>query len=117
MPIAVRHGSQHANAMGPKFKDEEGWSEVEFVKLRMEQKIELLKGHLPEFLARNKKVYSILSKGIHELQEYECLRVFEILKHAIFFILDEDKRRHPRRIIRYTLRDRFPQRRSGQRTV
>jgi hypothetical protein len=35
--------------------------------------------------------YAILSKGIHELQEKECLVAFEMLKHATFFILDEDK--------------------------
>jgi hypothetical protein len=73
------------------FKDKEGWTEAEFVKLRMEEKIEFLKGHLPEFLTRNKRVYAILSKGIHELREKECLGAFEMLKHATFFILDEDK--------------------------
>ena len=73
------------------FKDEEGWNEAEFVRLRMEDKIEFLERHLPDFLARNRKVYAILSKGIHELQENECLSAFEMLKHAIFFILDEDK--------------------------
>lgn len=73
------------------FKDEEGWNEAEFAKLRMGEKIDHLKAHLPDFLTRNKKVYAILSKGIHELREDECLKVFEILKQAIFFILVEDK--------------------------
>jgi hypothetical protein len=73
------------------FKDEEGWQEEEFVTLRMEERIEFLQGHLPNFLIRNKKIYAILSKGMHELQESECLNAFEMLKHAIFFILDEDK--------------------------
>jgi len=73
------------------FKEKEGWSTVDFAAMRMEQKIELLEHHLPDFLVRNKKVYAILSKGIHELEEPECLGAFEMLKHAIFFILDEDK--------------------------
>jgi len=63
----------------------------------MDDKIEFLKHHLPEFLVRNKKVYAILSKGIHELEETECLNTFEVLKHAIFFILDED--RHKRELL------------------
>jgi hypothetical protein len=73
------------------FKEKEGWSALDFVAMRMAEKIELLEHHLPDFLVRNKKVYAILSKGIHELQEPECLNAFEMLKHAIFFILDEDK--------------------------
>jgi hypothetical protein len=46
---------------------------------------------LPDFLVQNKKVYTILSKGIHELEEDECLKAFEMLKQAIFIILGEDK--------------------------
>jgi hypothetical protein len=57
----------------------------------MEEKITLLRDHLPDFLAKNGKIYGILSKGIHELEEKECLNAFEVIKHAIFFILDEDK--------------------------
>lgn len=75
------------------FKEHEGWSDSDFVDKRMDEKIDLLKGHLPDFLVRNRKVYAILSKGIHELEESECLGAFEMLKHAIFFILDEDKRK------------------------
>ena len=74
-------------------KDQEGWSAAEFAKLGMEEKIAFLKTHLPDFLTRNKKMYPILSKGIHELEEDECLNAFEMLKHSIFFILDEDKHR------------------------
>jgi hypothetical protein len=75
------------------FKADEGWTDADFVSKRMDEKIELLEHHLPDFLVRNKKVYAILSKGIHELQEDECLSAFEMLKHAIFFILDEDRRK------------------------
>ncbi|MDO8432760.1 MAG: hypothetical protein Q7S58_10185 [Candidatus Binatus sp.] len=73
------------------FKVQEGWSDADFVGKRMEEKIEFLKHHLPDFLVRNRKVYAILSKGMHELEETECLNAFEMLKHAIFYILDEDK--------------------------
>jgi hypothetical protein len=72
-------------------KGEKGWNDSDFVGKRMEEKIELLAGHLPEFLVRNKKVYAILSLGIHDLEEAQCLSAFEMLKHSIFFILDGDK--------------------------
>lgn len=73
------------------FKADERWTDADFVGKRMEEKIELLEDHLPDFLVRNKKIYGILSKGIHELREDECLSAFEMLKQAIFFILDEDR--------------------------
>ena len=73
------------------FKAEEGWKQDDFVGKRMDEKIEFLERHLPDFLVRNKKIYGILSKGIHELEDKECLNAFEMLKQAIFFILDEDK--------------------------
>jgi len=75
------------------FKGAEGWTEQNFQKLRMDDKIGFLKGHLPEFLVQNKSVYSILSAGIHELTEEECLGDFEILRAAIVMMLDEDRRR------------------------
>jgi hypothetical protein len=73
------------------FKTIEGWAQEDFVGKRMEDKIELLEHNLPDFLVRNKRIYAILSKGIHELEEKECINAFEMLKHAIFFILDEDR--------------------------
>jgi hypothetical protein len=54
----------------------------------MGERIELLKDELPEFLVENKAMYSILSKGIHELSEEECLTAFPILKVGIEIILD-----------------------------
>ncbi len=34
-------------------------------------------------------MYSILSKGIHELSEEECLQYFKLMKIGIELILDE----------------------------
>ena len=59
----------------------------------MEDKIELLKGHLPPFLVENKRIYSILSIGIHQLDEQKCLSYFDIMKQSIIIILEEDKRK------------------------
>ncbi len=53
-------------------------------------KIDMAKHHLPNFLVSNKKIYSILSKGIHELEEKECKEYFPIVRTAIEIILDEE---------------------------
>lgn len=61
----------------------------EFKTKRMEEKIELLKNHLPNFLVENKNLYSILSVGIHSLTENDCLNYFQTVKIGIELILDE----------------------------
>lgn len=66
-----------------------GFDNEAYKKARVDEKIELLKEHLPEFLVENKVLYSILSKGIHELTEDECLQYFETVKIGIEQILDE----------------------------
>lgn len=67
----------------------EGWDEPTYKKARMNDKIEILKTELPEFLVENKSMYSILSKGIHELSENECLAAFPVVKIGIEIILDD----------------------------
>ena len=73
-------------------KDTEKWNEEDFLKLRMDEKIHFLKSHIPTFLYANRKVYSVLSKGIHEMSEEECLGLFDVLKKTIILILEEDKK-------------------------
>jgi hypothetical protein len=75
------------------FNESEGWNVEDFFGKHMNERIELLNEHLPQFLVSNVKLYAILSKGIHQLTEEECLRAFEFLKQSTFFILDEDKRK------------------------
>lgn len=53
------------------------------------KKIDILKDYLPPFLVDNKKIYSILSKGVHELEEQECRDFFPVLRTSIEIILDE----------------------------
>ena len=55
----------------------------------MDEKIALLKNLLPSFLVEYKVLYAILSKGIHELSEQECLQAFSVVKLGIELILDE----------------------------
>lgn len=75
------------------FKVAEGWVDEDFYGLRMSEKVEFLKEHLPSFLVENSKIYSILSIGVHELDEKDCLHYFDVMKHSIIIILDEDKKK------------------------
>lgn len=61
----------------------------QFEGLRMEEKIKSLKGYLPSFIVENNSIYGILSKGIHELTEEECLAYFDCMRQSIELILDE----------------------------
>lgn len=61
----------------------------EFNIKRMEDKVLFLSEFLPEQLVSMRKLYSILSKGVHELTEEECLKYFEPMKFSIELILDQ----------------------------
>lgn len=61
----------------------------EYKACRMNDKIQMLDKFLPPFLVEHRKIYGILSKGIHELTEEECLNAFAIVKVGIEIILDE----------------------------
>lgn len=61
----------------------------DYIKARMDEKIKMVKDYLPEFLVENRSLYAILSKGIHDLTEDECLQYFETVKIGIEQILDE----------------------------
>jgi len=64
-------------------------SESDFKKLRMEEKVSTLKAYLPSQLVEMKSIYGILSKGVHELSEEDCLKYFSPLKLSIELILDQ----------------------------
>lgn len=64
------------------------WDEVAWQQARMDDKILLLKDQLPDFLVAQRSIYGILSRGVHELSEQECLAHFEVVKAAIEVILD-----------------------------
>lgn len=66
-----------------------GWDEAAYSKARMGEKILQLAHLLPKFLVDNRLMYGILSKGIHELTEAECLTAFPVVKLGIEIILDE----------------------------
>ncbi len=55
----------------------------------MDDKIQMLAGHLPPFLVEHRRLYGILSKGVHALGEDECLEAFPAVRAAIEMMLDE----------------------------
>ena len=63
--------------------------EETFATAHMGDKITMLRGYLPKTLTDNTILYGILSKGIHELDEKECLAYFPVVKECIYMILDE----------------------------
>ncbi|WP_373132483.1 hypothetical protein [Clostridium sp. M62/1] len=58
-----------------------------FEQARVAERIKMLEGYLPEVLIKNTMIYGILSKGIHELSEEECLKYFPVVKECIYQIL------------------------------
>lgn len=65
------------------------WDEEAYARSRMNEKVAALKAHLPAFLVEHPGMYSLLSKGIHELSEQDCLKHFSTLRLGIELILDE----------------------------
>ena len=70
-------------------KNESGISREVFDKKRIREKVETLSSYLPKSIAKLTPLYSILSKGIHELTEKECLAYFDTMKLAIELILKQ----------------------------
>jgi hypothetical protein len=66
-----------------------GLDEGGYQRSRMDERILLLRASLPPFLVENRSLYGILSKGLHELTEEECLRYFATVEMGIELILDE----------------------------
>jgi len=67
----------------------DGWDEAEYQRLRVAEKIKKLKDYLPGFLVENHVLYSIVSKGIHELTEEECKEYFPVLRECMEYVLTE----------------------------
>lgn len=61
----------------------------DFFKSRWPEKIKMLSEYLPNYLVENAKVYSVLSKGVHELSEAECSDYFDVINTSIEIICEE----------------------------
>lgn len=73
-----------------KEEEETSWNKKEIKDLRVKEKIDELAEQLPQFLVDNKSVYSILSTGIHNLNEKRCLKHFNILSKSIELLLEQE---------------------------
>lgn len=74
-------------------KNTSNWDEEEYIKLsKLEQKIEACEKYYPIFPEEIKQykmqIYGVLSKGIHSLDEEECLRLYPALQYLIENIMD-----------------------------
>jgi len=66
--------------------------------LRVDQKIAALKDELPERVVRNSAVFSVLSAGIHDLDDEQCKTLFPVLKAVIFQMLEQEEHKRRREI-------------------
>ena len=69
--------------------DELKIDEKGFCIMKFNEKIKALEEYLPKVLVKNRNMYAIVSKGIHELGENECLKMFPQLRVGIELILDD----------------------------
>lgn len=61
-----------------------------FYSIKMKDKIQVLKKYLPSLVYEYKTIlYSLMSKGIHELSEQECKEIYPLLLIAVKLILEE----------------------------
>jgi len=67
----------------------EKWEDEKYQSVRFKEKMNLLKIYLPPLLVNNPHLYSIVSKGIHDLSEDECKTYFPVLKESIMLILTD----------------------------
>lgn len=81
-----------------KAKDKDGWDDAEYLRIKMTKRVKALKDYLPKFLVDHPEMYSLLSKGLHELSEDECLKHFSALRVGIDLILDEKIEEKARKI-------------------
>lgn len=61
----------------------------EFDRLRTDEKIAEVRAYLPQFMVDHPHLYSILSKGVHELTEEECGEAMPTLRQSIELMLQD----------------------------
>lgn len=62
-----------------------------FMHLDFSKQLKLLKGYVPDFFTDNVEIYSIVSAGIHSLEEEKCKEYYDTLQLAIDMILHEEE--------------------------
>jgi hypothetical protein len=61
---------------------DEAW-EADYKAAKTNRQMEMLAGFLPDFLLKNKRLYNLLSEGLHNLSDDECRELFPYLRQAI----------------------------------
>ncbi|MVT69939.1 hypothetical protein GPL21_33160 [Bradyrhizobium pachyrhizi] len=74
-------------------REARGWPENALEGKRMDECIEMMRDHLPDFLVKNRRLYGILSLHIHELTEDDCRDFFDVAIKSIKFILRDEQRK------------------------
>lgn len=62
-------------------------------KARTDERIKMLKEYLPQALVERTVFYGIVSKGIHELSEEECLEYFPVLRDFLILTIKQWERK------------------------
>lgn len=88
--------SEHKKCLGC-----EGWNEKKYDDARFDEKLRLLekfgKKIVPDSISVSKnKIYGVLSRGVHESTEEECLGLFPAMKFAIEEILEDQLQKKER---------------------
>lgn len=65
------------------------WNDSVYQNSKVKEKISLLRVALPGFLVSNPVLYSVISKGIHELTDNECKEYFPVLKACLEEVLSD----------------------------
>lgn len=63
--------------------------EAEYANGRVADRVRCLKNYLPSYLVDHHTMYGVLSSGVHNMSEQECLELFPALKIGIELILDQ----------------------------
>lgn len=74
---------------GERAHEANGLDIAAFSTMRMEDKLQAIKGFVPDWMVENRKLYSILSLGLHELTEAACQTAFPAVKAAILSLLEQ----------------------------
>jgi hypothetical protein len=79
----------HQQALKAAAENAKEFPAKEYHDAKMNGRISLLKDFLPDTLVENREIYGILSTGLHDLSEEECLSYFVAVRLGIEQILDE----------------------------
>lgn len=83
--------------------DNKEFNESDFANCHIKEKVKKLKQYLPKSMSDNTSFYKVVSEGIHNFNDKECIENYETLKHFIvtFFREKDNLRREKEEKKRY----------------